>query len=744
MAKKDEQLPEAQVKTVIKTKFSLALVVLLVVGVGSIFSIGLAMYGMVTAGDCFNGGCNFLNLADYNSHTKDLVLNSGFEIKNYKSIERWDKISNLPLNVWGLTDTVSPLKLSRHSGNLGLKVDDSSDDFTESAVQIIKAEPNTKYILSAYAKELDRGGYASLYLDFLNKDKNRIEEVHTEGGFFPGQWGEREISAISPKNTEYIRVILYSSLKSKGIVYWDDVNLVSKAANSRYFTIDGKTQFFIGGLYLAPDDEIKIIRTKEAAGGVSMWSHSFDRSDNIQRYKRIIDKAVENKQKILILHIPIGLEGHIYPDIADTNNPVTIDGVEKWMNAWDEVFEYAERRGVYVMPNFAFWVDWLNKEMVFANNRGYGSWEMNAFSAGKYWDGPCKNVIDILDSNSKCQKSWMDSVNFLVSRLEKHKNIISWYLFDELQTVWGYTPIKSFGVNQEKIRKKVLNFMDTIHYKVSSADTSDRIVGPTLVDEIMTEDFCGSGSIGQVAINFYPGEAAKWDLVPMIIKYANLLKGCKKPVVISAGGLDAVLKPLYPLDVQSPDFYKNAHIAYRQGIWTAMMSNYASASLTYWLDSSFLDNDPKDPWRALRIGMVPVFNSVAKFSGSMDFSDKVMLNVSAGKTITAVSMGDSEEIIGYVRDNLCVCDADPDSPVVPDLSNNHPLCPTNWESNKIVGEKIIISAPSNVDFKWNIKNAIFYDAVNLNVIHESKVVSSGNKIELKLPDFKGDLVFKIR
>jgi len=44
MVKKDEQLPETQVKTTVKTKLSLALVVLLVIGVGSIFSLGLAMF----------------------------------------------------------------------------------------------------------------------------------------------------------------------------------------------------------------------------------------------------------------------------------------------------------------------------------------------------------------------------------------------------------------------------------------------------------------------------------------------------------------------------------------------------------------------------------------------------------------------------------------------------------------------------------------------------------------------------
>ena len=70
----------------------------------------------------------------------------------------------------------------------------------------------------------EQGAGGSLYLDFLNASRQRLE-VFTQGGRSEG-WQRIQVSGQAPAGTYYIRIALYSSNKTQGIIYWDNVKII--------------------------------------------------------------------------------------------------------------------------------------------------------------------------------------------------------------------------------------------------------------------------------------------------------------------------------------------------------------------------------------------------------------------------------------------------------------------------------------------------------------------------------------
>ncbi|MBN1502636.1 hypothetical protein JW930_03760 [Candidatus Woesearchaeota archaeon] len=188
---------------------------------------------------CINGMCRY----EHSEEPESLLNNPGFEYGDYYRISSWSDTSNAQLNQWGLTSGANIGYPYRYRGIGGLKITDSVSTPTyqygsQEAVQIIRGQPNKIYILSGYAKRLGNSG-ASLYLDFLDSNKQRIK-VYTVSGFESNKWDIKSVEAISPINTKYVRVILYSSNKATGTTYWDDIVLLEKQSNEE-FTIDVST-----------------------------------------------------------------------------------------------------------------------------------------------------------------------------------------------------------------------------------------------------------------------------------------------------------------------------------------------------------------------------------------------------------------------------------------------------------------------------------------------------------------------
>lgn len=165
-----------------------------------------------------------------------LIHDPSFEMGELGNISNWSE-TGIELNKWYGVDKKNDTYVifadlvTEEDGNQVIRVVDQADcaSFCSSeALQIVPAEAGYEYELSAVARRIwGEGG--SLYLDFLNQDKSRIN-VKTVGGITE-QWGEVSVSGVAPSGTMYIRVILYSDNKSKGEVWWDNVRLVPTGQN---------------------------------------------------------------------------------------------------------------------------------------------------------------------------------------------------------------------------------------------------------------------------------------------------------------------------------------------------------------------------------------------------------------------------------------------------------------------------------------------------------------------------------
>lgn len=178
----------------------------------------------------------FASLIPENTDSTKLV-NANFEKNDFGSTTYWSDTS-IDLQRWYLTQAVNnndevrwaePVDLSILPGDrkgVGIHSIDQADcesNCDTSILQIVSGRPNAVYTLTAEAKRTNGGG-GTLYLDFLDKNKNRIE-VKTAGGFTQNTWSQSEVSDSAPEQTEYVRVILYSSNTDVGEIFWDNVRL---------------------------------------------------------------------------------------------------------------------------------------------------------------------------------------------------------------------------------------------------------------------------------------------------------------------------------------------------------------------------------------------------------------------------------------------------------------------------------------------------------------------------------------
>jgi|GEM_PF-6789198 len=173
----------------------------------------------------------------------NLLRNGNLDMNDFGLISNWASF-NIETFRWHLVQDVQPnsdnertrwieyIALSEEERGGGLKSTDYQEcDFfcSVSAVQIVPAQENKTYTLSAEAR-LEDGGSASLYLDFLNRSRRRIQPFTTGG--YSEQWSRQTVTATAPIGTEYIRVILYSGNYSLGTAYWDAIRLTTDEQDS--------------------------------------------------------------------------------------------------------------------------------------------------------------------------------------------------------------------------------------------------------------------------------------------------------------------------------------------------------------------------------------------------------------------------------------------------------------------------------------------------------------------------------
>ena len=101
---------------------------------------------------------------------------------------------------------------------------------------------------------------------------------------------------------------------------------------------------------------------------------------------------------------------------------------EAWATQWEQVFNHAEKDGIYVLPVFSGWFDWNA-------GSGYSTWAKNPLNAAI--GGPIKAPGELFQKGSASQKLWLQWMQTLVKRWQAQKNIAAWEIFSEVNLASG-------------------------------------------------------------------------------------------------------------------------------------------------------------------------------------------------------------------------------------------------------------------------------------------------------------------
>ena len=140
-----------------------------------------------------------------------IASNGGFESTSVTNGVKWSAVT--AINKWNLyassggSSAIKPLAMN--AGTYGLRNADP-DPGIASATQLVKASANVNYGVAVNTRRVSGSSAQTVYLDFLNKDFQRID-VFTVSTGTSTSWTNVSTKATSPSGTKYVRVILYGS-----------------------------------------------------------------------------------------------------------------------------------------------------------------------------------------------------------------------------------------------------------------------------------------------------------------------------------------------------------------------------------------------------------------------------------------------------------------------------------------------------------------------------------------------------
>ena len=137
-------------------------------------------------------------------------------------LSRWYLLQAAPDSRW-----IEQVDMSQEGRGFGLKSVDTRNCTSlcnVAAVQVVPAEENRTYTLSVEARKEPGSDDGILYLDFLDANRQSIEALTQQEQYDTG-WRTYTLIAAAPPGTRYVRVMLYSSNRGQGVIYWDNVLL---------------------------------------------------------------------------------------------------------------------------------------------------------------------------------------------------------------------------------------------------------------------------------------------------------------------------------------------------------------------------------------------------------------------------------------------------------------------------------------------------------------------------------------
>ncbi|MHC1782370.1 MAG: hypothetical protein AB9891_06335 [Anaerolineaceae bacterium] len=366
---------------------------------------------------------------------------------------------------------------------------------------------------------------------------------------------------------------------------------------------------------------------------------------------------------------------------------------ETWVKKWEDVFEKAASKGIYVLPVFGTWYDWNN-------GTGYSTWKSNPLN--EINGGPVKKPQELLTSGSPTQKLWLRWMKTLVERWQEQKNIIAWEIFSEINMVPGST------------ESQAVDFTKSAAAIIRETDLRHRPVTASLADFGNWSQFYSDESIDFINIHPYP-VSGKLDAA-IVTGVRSMLSKYRKPVLIGESGLSFLTPDSKPETLTTAD---RADIGIKHAIWAAVVSGAMNGRALWWEDGVAIYFPQLNlPFiRKYANAEEPVVNFVA----GVDFSGFKPLIAASSPGVWGAVVGSEKIALGWYRD----------------ASSE----PPNWDQRPVIAGQNVTISVEGASTRWKVD---FYDTVTgADIIGSATITKQGDKVTFILPDFKDDIAFKM-
>jgi hypothetical protein len=366
---------------------------------------------------------------------------------------------------------------------------------------------------------------------------------------------------------------------------------------------------------------------------------------------------------------------------------------EAWAKKWEDIFERAASKGIYVMPVFGVWYDWNS-------GNGYSTWKSNPLNEVN--GGPAKNPLELFGSDSPTRKLWLRWMKTLIERWQGRKNIIAWEVFSEVNMVPGTTETQA------------IEFVNSAAATIRAADSSHRPVNASLADFGEWSRFYRSDAIDFISIHPYPVSGELDHTI--IADVHSMLARYQKPVLIGESGLSFQTPDSSPATLTTAD---RASIGIKHAIWAAVVSGAMNGRALWWEDGVAVY------FPALSLPFIQKYANAelpaSNFVTDVDFSGFQPLTATSSSGVWGAAVGNEKMVLGWYRDAGSE--------------------PPDWKLQPIISNQTVILTVPGTATNWQVD---FYDTkTGTDIVSSTMVTQEGNKIAITLPEFTDDIAFKM-
>ena len=269
---------------------------------------------------------------------------------------------------------------------------------------------------------------------------------------------------------------------------------------------------------------------------------------SVSAIERLLDQAAAAGDTLIRIHLIHGLGSGVTP--AGAVDP-------GWASQWDQVFDYADHAGLYVIPVFGVWADWNDG----TPDLGYANWSMNPWNSAN--GGPAADPGELWQSGTAVRAGWMAWLGALVDRWQARPNIAAWEIFSELDiaTGAGEAGAAAFAAEASSLVRGKDGGRRPIMASLSALDDWPMLNGSDAVDILQIH-----------------GYADPLDSF-LITQVGALLAEYGKPVLIGESGLSAAA-PVGNTETTEA----NAALDVRHAVWAGVVSGAMNARGLWWED----------------------------------------------------------------------------------------------------------------------------------------------------------------